>query len=241
ARRVRPGRRRDRAPRPEGRDPRALGRDVPAPPEARPGHGAGDPLGVAPHRPLRSGLDGAAGGGQLGDRADPRLVGAALLLAPRRRLGREPAIELRAAVAVRDRRLRAAVGVSLRAGHADVEVLVVAPPGADLAQPGAVAARRLAQRLLEHRVDEDALDPRIGGGELEEPALAAAPRAGRAGALVIDHPDLPHALLSLDERVPDVGVEPGLVARVAARRRAAARLRQIAEGDRAELLAPGRA
>src|ERR1700761_7915551 len=57
--------------------------------------------------------------------------------------------------------LAMAVGGAGWAAHADVEVIVVAPPWPDLLQPAAVASGLAAERLLDCRIDEDALYGRL--------------------------------------------------------------------------------
>src|SRR5436190_3497054 len=111
-------------------------------------------------------------------------------------------------------------------------MIVVPEPGADLVEPRALAGRRRAQGSLEDRVHEDAIDPRVGDGELEQPHLARTPGAGGASAARVDHHLLDRLAAPRADAVPDVDVEAGLVARVAVGRRPAARLREVAEGDR---------
>ena len=106
------------------------------------------------------------------------------------RVGREervrhPPDRVLAAVAGRDRRGIDTAGLAARAVQADVEVVVMAPPRADLAQPvGIAAGRGLAERELDRGGDEDALDARVAGGRLEERGVRRRP-VGVDVALVV--------------------------------------------------------
>ena len=90
------------------------------------------------------------------------------------RVGRQqrvghPPDRVLAAVARRERVRVDAAGGARRAVQPDVEMVVVVPPGPDLAQPGGVAAAGAgAERELDRGGDEDALDPRVAGRGLED-------------------------------------------------------------------------
>src|ERR1700678_12066 len=77
-----------------------------------------------------------------------------------RLVGKPPGERLVAAVARRDRVLRLAAGIAGGAFDADMEMVIVPPIGAHLVHPG-LAPRGLAERLLDRRIDEDALDLRL--------------------------------------------------------------------------------
>ncbi len=124
---------------------------APAAPRARCGRPPAGP-------PASPGCGGCAGGGA-------GLVG----------FRREPVVELRAAaVARRRRRLLAAVRPR-RTGKPHMDMVVVPIPGADLAQPAAVASRRRAKLLLDARRDEDALDARIERRAADHPPVRRRP------------------------------------------------------------------
>src|SRR5665213_2666887 len=67
----------------------------------------------------------------------------------------------RAAFGLLRRRLRLALAVAFGAGDADMEMIVVAPERPHLGAPAAIAFGLAAQRLLDRRIDEDALHPRL--------------------------------------------------------------------------------
>ena len=69
-----------------------------------------------------------------------------------------------------------------RAGEAHVEVAVVAPPGADLGEPGPVAAGHSAQGLLDAGVDEDAGDVGVQRAA-DQRDVGGVSRAGSARAV----------------------------------------------------------
>ena len=121
-----------------------------------------------------------------------------------------------------------------------MKVIVVQIIGPQLAQPVAVRAGRLAKALLHAGVDEDALDLGIARGALQHLFEALRPAVGQhvemgAGlgerararllALVAGKPVRGHRI------VPDVDVEADLVAGMAGRHRAAARLRHVADEE----------
>src|SRR4051794_30475987 len=71
----------------------------------------------------------------------------------------EPPIEILAAsFSIARRLLSFALGASWLAHDAHVEMIIVPPPGAHLVQEGAIISGLAAQRLLDRRIDEDALD-----------------------------------------------------------------------------------
>src|SRR5262245_62661913 len=72
------------------------------------------------------------------------------------RLIGEPPVELLAAsVARRRRRLPTALRIATWAGKPNVEMVIVAPPGPDLGEPGPIRSGRAAQRPLDRSVDKD--------------------------------------------------------------------------------------
>jgi hypothetical protein len=164
--------------------------------------------------------------------ADLGRVGLVVLVALRLRGRVEPPGELVATVARGQGRLRLARRAVGRAGEPRVEVVVMAPPRTDLAQPGAIGGRGLAQRALQDRMHEQAIDPRIRREQLDDARDAGGERARGATQLGVDHRD--RVVRRRRRRVPDVHVEARLMARVARRCGAAARLRQIADGQKAE-------
>ncbi len=90
----------------------------------------------------------------------------------------EPVVEILAAdLSRRHRILRLAVGAVGRTPDADVEMIVVPVPGPHLVQPAAVVAGLAAERLLDRRVDEDALDDRVLGGRLDDLGMRRRPDA----------------------------------------------------------------
>ena len=151
-------------------------------------------------------------------------------------VGEPPVERLVAAVAGGNRVLRLARRLAGRADDADVEMVVVAPIGTHLVHPR-FALVRLAQRLLDRRVDEDALDLGLLRRGLDDPRLTSAPMRG-----VDREPVGPHhvdgghlfALGAVESmiwrrRQPHVGVEADLVRSVAGQHRPAARLRNVAD------------
>ncbi len=116
-------------------------------------------------------------------------------------------------------------------------MIVVAVHRADLVQPRAVAGDVAAQRLLDRRIDQHALDLRVLRGGLVERDVRRRPDL-RIDVLPVvgDHVGRHHLLALLagqlavrHRREPDVGVEPDLMAPVAGQHRAAARLRHVAD------------
>ena len=143
-----------------------------------------------------------------------------------------------AAVAGRHRVLALAGRLAGRAFDADMEMVVVPVHRAHLGQPAAVACRLAADRLLDGRIDEDALDlrllaPRPGsapGGPASiwsgrRRARPAAPRWWPTSSRALRGDSVRSGI----GRQPDVGVEPDLMRRVAGQHRAAARLRDVAD------------
>src|ERR1700743_3689502 len=92
----------------------------------------------------------------------------------------EPVGEIagRAAFARARRRLRLALLAALRAGDADVEVIVVTPKRPHLGEPAAIALGLAAQRLLDRRVDEDALHPRLQWRVADDGEMSRGPDMG---------------------------------------------------------------
>ena len=115
-------------------------------------------------------------------------------------------------------------------------MIVVPPIGAHLVHPR-FALVRLAQRLLDRRVDEDALDLGLLRRRLDDPRLALAPMRGIDGEAVGPHHVDGRHLFALGavepmvghRRQPDVGVEADLMRGVAGQHRPAARLRNVAD------------
>src|SRR5258708_8273792 len=142
-----------------------------------------------------------------------------------------------AAFVARLRWLPLALGVAGWAHQANMEVVVMAPPRPDLGKPAAVALGVAAQRLLDRGVDEDTLHARLLRGVAQNHQMA------RRENLRIDvepvgahHHDGGHLLALLarqqmfrHRRQPDIGIEPDLMAGVAAKRRTAARLPDVAD------------
>ncbi len=141
-----------------------------------------------------------------------------------------------AAVAGADGLLRYAGRFALGAGDPDVEVIVVAPHGPDLGHPAPVAGGFPAHRLLDRRIDEDALDLGLLRRRLDQGQMLGGPLR-RVDVLSVgaDHVGGRHHLALLARQVavrhrrkPDVGIEPYLVRGMAGQHRAAPRLRNIA-------------
>ncbi len=116
-------------------------------------------------------------------------------------------------------------------------MIVVPEHRADLVQPGAVAFDVAAQRLLDRRVGQHALDLRVLRRHLVERDVFRRPDVGpHVDPVVGDHVGRHHLLALLPgqlavrhRREPDVGVEPDLMAPVAGHHRSAARLRHVAD------------
>ena len=118
-------------------------------------------------RPFRRRARGAGGGG-----------------GRMQRRGGEPMVELlAAALARRPHRLPLAFVIVGRAVEPDVEMKVVSPPRLHLAEPGSVAAGVAAERLLDRRVDEDALDLRVLRRRLDHLRRASASRPSGSTSL----------------------------------------------------------
>ena len=148
----------------------------------------------------------------------------------------EPVSEIAraAAFAARLRRLALAFAAARRASHADVKVIVMAPPRPDLRKPAAVALGLTTQCLLDGGVDEDALHARFLRGVANDRNMTRRKDLGiDVEPIVAHHHHRRHFLAILarqhmvrHRRQPDVGIEPDLMAGMAAQRRAAARLRR---------------
>ena len=120
-----------------------------------------------------------------------------------------------------------------------MEMIVVVPPGPDLAEPGPVlahAGRLRAERLLDRGMHEDARDLRVGGGALDQLDVQRREDGGIDAERVLQHGDRAHVLPLLRGQgvvrhggQPDIGVEPDLVAGMAGEHGSAARLRHVAD------------
>ncbi len=99
---------------------------------------------------------------------------------------------------------------------------------------------RAAHRRLDHRIDEDPVDPRIGRGEAQQRHLARAePRGIDRVPAWPQHRGQGHGLARrrrrhrpLRQGEPDIDIESGLVAGMAEGQRAAARLGHVADIER---------
>src|ERR1700760_3003724 len=91
------------------------------------------------------------------------------ILEPVREIGR------RTVLARVRRRLRLALVAARGTGDADMEMIVVAPERPHLGEPAAIALGFAAQRLLDRRIDEDALDPRLLRGVLDDGEMRRRP------------------------------------------------------------------
>ncbi len=122
-----------------------------------------------------------------------------------------------------------------------MEMIVVVPPGPDLAEPGALLARLgglLAERLLDGRMHENARHLRVGGGALDELHMEQCERRRIDGERVLEHGHRTHVLpLLWGQDVvrhggePNVGIEPDLMAGMAGEHRSATRLRHVADEE----------
>ena len=130
-----------------------------------------------------------------------------------------------------------AARLARRAGEAQVEMVVMAPHGPDLAEPAAVAGRLPADRRLDGRVDEDPLDFGLFGSGLDQGHVPRRPPAGIDVEPVGSHhvggrhefPLLAGEPPRRHGREPDVGVEPHLMRGMARQHGAAARLGDVAD------------
>ena len=111
------------------------------------------------------------------------------------------------------------------------------PIGTHFVQPRAIAARLAAERLLDRRIDKNALDLRVFGRRLDDGVMGRCPDI-RVDVLAVgaDHHGGRHFFaLGRSQfaighrREPDVGIEPDLVAGVPGDHRPAARLRHVAD------------
>ena len=118
-----------------------------------------------------------------------------------------------------------------------MDVIVVAVPGPHLRHPRFLVLLDAAQLLLDHGVDQHALDLGRFGRRLDEGDVLRRP-GFRIEALPvvrdqIDRRDLVALFLAQGvgrhRHEPDVDVQPGGVAHVIGRQRAAARLRHVAD------------
>ena len=153
----------------------------------------------------------------------------------------EPEVEvLAAAVAARHRRLLAAIRRIGRTFQPHMDVVGVAVPGPHLGHPGIVMlVLDAAQFLLDRGIDQHALDFRLLGRGLDEGDVRRRP-GFRIDVLAVGGDQIAGGdilalfLAQLVVRLrhePDVDVEADLVAHVAERQRAAARLRHVADQD----------
>src|SRR5581483_8813647 len=126
-----------------------------------------------------------------------------------------------------------------RAKHPDMEMVVVAPPRPDLGQPTAVALGYAAQRLLDCRIDEDALNAGFLCGVPDNQHVTRREHVWIDVEPVVAHHHHRGGLLALfarqsavrHRRQPDVGIEADLMAGMAGERRSAARLADVANED----------
>jgi hypothetical protein len=171
------------------------------------------------------------------------------VLAGRAALGRglarvlgEPPLDGVAAFAVGQRRRQRTVGAVLRAAQAHVEVILVSPPGPHAPKPRPAPRLVLAQGALDRGVNEDAIHGWTRRRCFKELGHAAIPsRRHLVGAQIDDRPARAGRCLAGRKRlgrrpVPKVDIETALMAAVSARRRAAARLPQIAHCQQAQLI-----
>src|SRR5262249_58067397 len=101
---------------------------------------------------------------------------------------REPGIEIVAAsFAGFRRRLRLALWTIRRTEYPDVEMIIVPAPRPHLGKPGAVRTSLAAQRFLDRRVDKDALDRRIFGGDADQLSVRMRPYVRINIAPVLPH------------------------------------------------------
>jgi hypothetical protein len=143
-----------------------------------------------------------------------------------------------AAVTGRHRFLPDAFGAIGGAGEAEMEMVVVAEPGPDFSQPGAVSASGSAEFPLDMRIHEDTVDFGNGGRDFQELRMLLTPkpsiqaisspvqqaRGGNVGA-----PSVQVRIKAGIEVEPHVGIQAGLVAAVAKRHGAASGLGEIAD------------
>src|SRR6185369_13776008 len=108
---------------------------------------------------------------------------------------------------------------SRRTGKADMEMIVVVPPGSDLSQPGSVSACLLAKFLLDRRMHEDASYLGIGCGALDKLSVEWRPLIRIDGKRVLQHGFGSHSFPFFEResvvrhwRQPNVNVGPNLVA-----------------------------
>src|SRR5690606_22689161 len=148
-----------------------------------------------------------------------------------------PGKRLVATFTTRHRILRLAARRTLRATDSDMKMRVMAPERTYLSQPATIALRRVAEFLLDTRMNEDSLDLRVARSApqhrlvRERPATVVdvervlAQHGGRTilFALLHRHP------LGRHWREPDVRIKTDLVRRMARQHRAAARLRDVAD------------
>ena len=102
-----------------------------------------------------------------------------VLVGPPWLLGEPPGERLAAAVVVGRCVLRLAAIRAGLAADADMEMIVMAPERPDLPQPAAIAGDRVAELLLDARVDKDALDLGIARRALQQPFMRRRPQRGR--------------------------------------------------------------
>lgn len=118
-----------------------------------------------------------------------------------------------------------------------MEMIIVAPDRPNLLQPALVGPGLAAERDLQRRVDEDALDLGLGRDGADQAGMGRGPVARIDVAPIgTRHVDRRHvlALLAIEpaarhRRQPDIGIEPDLVRGMAGQHRPAARLRYVAD------------
>src|SRR4029450_4755834 len=108
---------------------------------------------------------------------------------------------------------------SRRAGKADMEMIVVVPPGSDLSQPGSIIASLLAKFLFDRRMHEGASYLGIGCGALDKLSVEWRPLIRIDGKRVLQHGFGSYSLpffqcesVVRHGRQPNVNVKPDLVA-----------------------------
>src|SRR5690349_24984632 len=94
------------------------------------------------------------------------------------RVGEPPVEILAAAITCRHWLLRLAVRAVRRAVDADMEMIVVLPILPHLVEPGAIVTGLAAERLLDRRIDEDALDLGLLGSRLDQRRVRRRPDPG---------------------------------------------------------------
>src|SRR5215472_44828 len=134
-------------------------------------------------------------------------------------LGKPPIEFLAAPIAGRRRRLAAALRLTARAGEADMEMVIVAPPWPDLRQPATVGPGLAAQLPLDRRIDKNPFDRRLAREGFEQKPVLRGP-AGRIDAEPVRRDDVGRGHLVALRRAqaparhrgqPYIGVETDLM------------------------------